>query len=82
MPTSVHIPKPLLNAVDRRAKALRISRDRLIVSVLEREVGEPTTWSAGFFEQLSAADDSTAGAVDEMLAAIRTARRSKEPMSL
>jgi len=30
MPISVHIPKPLLVAVDRRARILKISRNRLI----------------------------------------------------
>ena len=46
MPTSVHIPKPLLVAVDRRARALKISRNRLIVQALEREVTEGSTWSS------------------------------------
>jgi metal-responsive CopG/Arc/MetJ family transcriptional regulator len=82
MPTSVHIPKPLLEAADRRAHALRISRNRLIVKALERELAEGADWSVGFFERLSATDDATAGAVDEMLAAIRSARRSKEPRRL
>ncbi|MGH9199830.1 MAG: ribbon-helix-helix protein, CopG family [Vicinamibacterales bacterium] len=31
MPTTVHIPDPLLKSVDRRAKALGISRNRLVV---------------------------------------------------
>ena len=39
MPTSVHLPKPLLEAVDRRARALQISRNQLVVRALEREVG-------------------------------------------
>jgi hypothetical protein len=82
MPTSVHIPKPLLEAVDQRAHALRISRNRLIVKALERELAEGADWSAGFFERLAAVDAATAGAVDEMLATVRAARRSKEPRRL
>jgi predicted transcriptional regulator len=82
MPTSVHIPKPLLDAVDRRAHALRISRNRLIVQALERELSEGADWSAGFFERLSEVDEATAGAVDEMLATVRAARRSKAPRTL
>lgn len=82
MPTSVHIPKPLLEAVDRRAEALRISRNRLIVRALERELTEGEAWSPGFFERLGAADEATRGAVDEMRAAIRSARRSKAPRRL
>lgn len=77
MPTSVHIPQPLLEAVDRRAKALGISRNRLIVQALEREIAEGATWSPGFFEQLRATDDATKAAVDDMLAAILKGRRSK-----
>lgn len=38
MATSVHLPKPLMDAVDRPARALKISRNRLIVKALEREL--------------------------------------------
>ena len=82
MATSVHIPKPLLEAVDRRAHALGISRNRLIVKALEREPAEDAEWSAGFFERLRAVDRATATAVDDMLAAVRAQRRSKQPRPL
>jgi hypothetical protein len=82
MPTSVHIPKPLLEAVDRRARALRISRNHLIVLALEREMKQVTEWSPGFFERLVEVDEATSKAVDEMLTAVRAARRSKEPQRL
>ena len=82
MPTSVHIPKPLLEAVDRRARALKISRNRLIVKALERELGGGTGWSPGFFDRLRDVDDATAAAADELLAAVRAGRRSKEPRQL
>ena len=82
MSTSVHIPKALLEAVDRRARALKISRNRLIVNALEREVSGGPGWSPGFFERLGEVDSVTAEAADEMLAAIRAARRSKEPRRL
>jgi metal-responsive CopG/Arc/MetJ family transcriptional regulator len=78
MPTSIHIPKPLLAAVDRRARALRVSRNRLIVRALEREV-RSTEWSDGFFQKLATVDDATSAAVDEVLEAIVEARRSKKP---
>lgn len=80
MPTSVHLPKPLLDAVDRRAKALNISRNRLIVRALERELTEGSDWSTGFFDELSAVDAATSDAVDEMVAAIRVGRSSKRPL--
>lgn len=80
--TSIHIPKPLLDAVDRKARALRVSRNRLIVRALERETKLDTEWSAGFFERLGEVDAATSRAVDEMLTAVRAARRSKKPLRL
>lgn len=79
MATSVHLPKPLLDAVDRRAQALRISRNRLIVMALERELTEGSDWSEGFFDELASGSASIDGTVDEMLVAIRTGRTSKQP---
>jgi predicted transcriptional regulator len=81
MATSVHIPKSLLAAVDRRARALRVSRSRLIVKALEREVGG-ADWSPGFLESLRTTDATGRAAVDDMLSAIRRGRRSKKPPKL
>ena len=80
MPTSVHIPKHLLIAVDRRARALKISRNRLIVQALQREVTTGTEWSPGFFEQLASPEPAVEAAVEEMLRVIQTQRRSKKPV--
>lgn len=82
MPTSVHLPKSLLDALDRRAKYLRISRNRLIVEVLEREISATDEWSPGFFERLEQTDAATKSAVDEMLDGIVKGRKSKEPRQL
>jgi hypothetical protein len=82
MPTSVHIPDQLLQQADQRARALGISRNRLIVRALARELREGSEWSQGFIEQLRTIDDDTTAAVDEMLAAIRRSRRSKAPKQL
>jgi metal-responsive CopG/Arc/MetJ family transcriptional regulator len=82
MATSVHIPKPLLEAVDRRARALRVSRNQLIVRALEREMNQRTEWSPGFLEELLAVDASTAREAGEMLVAIRARRTAKEPRRL
>jgi hypothetical protein len=82
MPTSVHLPKSLLAALDRRAKYLRISRNRLIVQLLEREVNTADEWSPGFFERLEQTDAATKTAVDAMLDGILRNRRSKEPRQL
>jgi len=80
MPTSVHLPRALLAAVDRRARALRISRNQLVVRALERELRDRSEWSPGFFERLSQVDARTARDVDDMLRAIRKGRRSKAAM--
>jgi metal-responsive CopG/Arc/MetJ family transcriptional regulator len=75
MPTSVHLPEGLLKAVDRKAKALRMSRNQFVVRALQREV-DAAEWSTGFFERL-VPDTETNKAVDEMVVAIRKGRRSK-----
>jgi hypothetical protein len=82
MATSIHIPEPLLEAVDREAHALDVSRDHLIVRTLEKELAPDSDWSPGFFEKLSEVDPETAEAVDELLTSVRRARRSKPPRPL
>lgn len=82
MPTSVHIPAALLDAVDRRAHALKVSRNRLIVRALQREVSEPSGWSPEFLDRLRNVEPETAAAVDDLLVAVRDARRSKRPREL
>jgi len=82
MATSVHIHPALLKAVDQRARALKISRNRLIVEVLEREIAGGADWPDGFFEGLGADSAELGRAVDEMSEAIRAGRRSKGPVSL
>jgi len=82
MPTTVHIPTSLLKSVDRRAKALGVSRNRLIVRALEQAVTERARWTPEFLERLRKVDRETSTEVDELLAAVKHARRSKEPRDL
>ena len=82
MATSVHIPRHLLEAVDRKARALQISRNKLIIRALEREITPGSDWSPTFFEQLVDVDRDVAAAMDEALTAIRTSRQSKRPPKL
>ena len=82
MPTTVHIPEPLLKSVDRRAKALGISRNRLVVRALEQAVREPSGWTPEFLARLRQVDGDTSAGADELLQAVRRARRSKEPREL
>jgi metal-responsive CopG/Arc/MetJ family transcriptional regulator len=82
MPTTVHIPAPLLKSVDRRAKALGISRNRLVVRALEQAVREPSGWTPEFLERLRHVDGETSAAMDELLKHVKQARRSKTPRAL
>lgn len=82
MPTTVHIPARLLKSVDRRAKALGVSRNRLIVRALEQEIGRRSGWSPEFLARLRDVDVETREAVDELKTAIVAARRSKKPPRL
>jgi predicted transcriptional regulator len=82
MPTTVHIPAALLKSVDRRAKALGLSRNRLIVKALERAVSERVTWAPEFLEKLRDIDDDTVRTVDELMNNVKRARRSKPPREL
>jgi metal-responsive CopG/Arc/MetJ family transcriptional regulator len=82
MPTTVHIPADLLKSVDRRAKTLGVSRNRLIVRALEQAVRERSRWAPEFLDKLRRVDEETAAAVDELLADVRHGRRSKQPHEL
>ena len=82
MPTSVHIPKPLLDAVDRRARRLQVSRNRFVVRALEKELASDGDWSPGFFDRLADVEPGDADAADEVFDAIRARRTSKTPRQL
>ena len=82
MPTTVHIPAPLLKSVDRRARALGVSRNRLIVRALEEALREREGWTHEFLDRLRAVDDETREAAEDMLTAVKQARRSKTPRDL
>lgn len=82
MATSVHIPKALLAAVDRRAKQLGISRNHFIVRTLERDIAGQVEWSPGFFEKFVPLDREDQRALDETLGVVRANRRSKKPLAL
>lgn len=80
MATTVHIPLPLLEKVDERAKALRLSRNRFIISALEKVIAEQTEWSPEFLEALN--NMEYLGGEDELMKVIKQSRRSKAPPEL
>ena len=76
MPTTVHIPAALLKSVDRRAKALGLSRNRLIIRALEQTVSDRSGWAPEFLEKLRHVDPET------KTADVKHARHSKPPHDL
>jgi len=80
MSTTIHLPGDLLERVDKRAAELKLSRNRYIVQALQKSLGEKTAWSELFLETLAEAarDKSSHAMVEEMLGAIRRARRSRK----
>ncbi len=79
MPTSIHIPDKLLKEADKRALALGISRNRLIVRALERELRAGSDWSPRFFDRMRSIDHDTAEAARELMSVVKAGRRSKPP---
>ena len=77
MPTTMHIPAALLKSVDRRAKALGISRNRLIIRTLEKAVHARSGWSPEFIDRLHHVDRETGQAVDDLIDVVKQVRRSK-----
>jgi len=82
MATSVHNPKPLLDAVDRRARRLKMTRNRFIVRTLETAISHESEWSPGFFDRLAERGAENAPAVDDLLKTILSARTRKKPPTL
>lgn len=82
MPTSVHIPKMVLDKIDRRARTLKISRNRFIVRTLEKELARESEWTPGFFDELAQIEPDDAAAVEEMTASITAKRTRKRAPSL
>jgi metal-responsive CopG/Arc/MetJ family transcriptional regulator len=74
VPTTIHIPDPLLERVDARAKTLGISRNRLILEALEEKVGARDVWAPELVEMLSKAVSSA----EDSLAIVRRRRSSRK----
>lgn len=78
VPTTVHIPERLLERVDARAKALGISRNRLIIEALEEKLAPHAGWPPEFVKMLSTpVDPDVAAAGRAMERAIQRSRRSR-----
>ena len=83
MPTTVYVPPELLKRVDKRAAALRVSRNRYIVEALQRRLqseSDPNGWPRGFLEQFQAAahDPGYLAAARQLDRAIASKRKSRK----
>jgi predicted transcriptional regulator len=79
MPTTIHIPDPLLERVDTRAKALGISRNRLILEALEEKVGARDEWAPELVQMLAEPVSPAAGKeLEGSLAVVRRRRLSRK----
>lgn len=88
MATTVYIPPDLLKTIDRRARALKVSRNRYILDALKSRVeqqGDATGWPPGFLEyfRANATDVETQRAGGELQRALDRKRFSqKKPPKL
>ena len=82
MPTTIHLPAALLASVQKRARALGISRNRLIIRALERELRDASEWTPGFLKALERVDPETARAANDLVRDLQRRRRSKAPLDL
>jgi len=79
--TTIHLPEPLLHALDAVAARRKASRNRIVLEACRRLVEEDLgEWPAGFFQMahLSPRDRKELDAAAKaMEAAIRTGRRNR-----
>lgn len=78
--TTIHIPPPLLAALDAKAKARGVSRNRLIVQALERSLDDDANWDEDFLEMLRKPVEAAAARdLDQMMENIVNQRTRKSP---
>lgn len=79
MPTTIHVPKSLLEKIDACAKALGVSRNRFIVQALAEKVQTPAEWPNEFVRELKRpVGKEVAAAADEMQRIIESGRQSRK----
>jgi metal-responsive CopG/Arc/MetJ family transcriptional regulator len=78
---TVHIPSDLLEAVDARAKRMKLSRNRFVVDALKKALADRSEWAPGFISAISK-PLAQGDAVDEMMRSIKRARSSKKAPKL
>lgn len=80
--SSVHLSEQTLKRLDREAKRMRVSRNRVIVNACERYLAEAEAeggWPPGFFDALPDAERrQLESARSEMGELIRVSRKSRD----
>jgi hypothetical protein len=78
MPTTVHIPAPLLRRIDSRAKSLGVSRNRLIVQAIEDSLESSSAWPPELVRLLQEPlDAATAQTLERSVGEVRRRRTSR-----
>jgi predicted transcriptional regulator len=76
--TTIHVPKKLLARLDARAKALGVSRNRVILEAIEGAIMDRATWPPELVVPLAEPLDPEAGrALEQSLQAVRRKRSSR-----
>lgn len=79
MPISIHLPSDVLRKVDRRARALGLSRSGYIAQALRRD-GEPEGgWSPGFISALRDVDAALRKEADALAGVLGRRSRKAAP---
>ena len=76
--TSVRLPEELIDALDRRAAALGLTRSQLIVQAVEQALEQYSAWSPRFLKAIGTPRPELDEAAAEMMDAIRTRRSRNE----
>lgn len=84
VPTTIHLPDPLLAAVDESARAQGISRSRYIARAVQQTLDAERSWRPEVLRAFEPGptDDEDREAVEEMLAIIAAGRTRKAPVDL
>lgn len=84
MPTTIHLPDPVLAAVDESARAQGISRSRYIARAVQKTLAAERSWRPEVLRafQPGPTDDEDREAVEEMLSIIAADRTRKAPVDL
>ena len=78
--TSIRLPGALIDALDRRAVALGLTRTQLIVRAVEQALEEYSAWSPAFLKAIGTSRPELEQGVDEMMEAIRARRSRKQAL--